>query len=236
MGKKNRISVALVAAFYMIVGCGSEIATSDKRTKSDQQSSTSDSKVKSGQTSVSAPPAVEEAKDDENKKNAAVKISGAPLTHGAPSFKLSNGCLANDFVCQSDPNARQGVNACLKAWKGKAPFNEKSPIRALTPGVTVFGIGTSVQDTAKTDAPELVFIPAGVNVLSNSHYRLLNPNGWYCLGASVNVISGLIIDLDSKAQIADGNIDIIVLGNQSNATSGFVSVNVGSSVKVNLIN
>ena len=135
----------------------------------------------------------------------------------------------------SEASSRQALNSCLKSWNGKAPFNDQSPYRLIMPGVMVFGIGTAVNDAQTTASPELVLIPAGVNVLGNASYRLLNPNAWYCLITTVNVLGSLSIEINSKAQLADSSVDIMVAGKQSANATGFVTVNVGGGIALKVV-
>jgi hypothetical protein len=100
----------------------------------------------------------------------------------------------------------------------------------------VFGIGTAIDDTQKTAAPELVLIPAGVNVLGTAKYRLLNPNGWYCLASTVNVLGNLSIEVAANAEIADSTVDVMVAGKQNATNTGFVTVNVGGGIVLKVVN
>ncbi|MEQ1877939.1 MAG: hypothetical protein ABL958_14955, partial [Bdellovibrionia bacterium] len=75
---------------------------------------------------------------------------------------------------------RDSLEACMKHW-GKHPFKDDSNYRTIAPSVKVFGIGGKVEDSGKTDAPELVLIKPSVSVFSKGTFKLMNPNGWYCL-------------------------------------------------------
>ena len=113
------------------------------------------------------------------------------------------------------------VAACLKAW-GKHPFGKHPSYRTLGTTVKVFGIGRNPSDTEVTSAPSLVLINPGVNVMGGTVYELLNPNGWYCLKTTVNVMGGMVIQAHCKAHIASSSDGTTVLGN--NNTSKGVTV------------
>jgi hypothetical protein len=106
------------------------------------------------------------------------------------------------------------IAACLKAW-GKHPFGKNPSYRTLGTTVKVFGIGRNPSDTEVTSAPSLVLINPGVNVMGGTVYELLNPNGWYCLRTTVNVMGGLVIHAHCKAHIASSAGDATVLGNNN---------------------
>jgi len=124
----------------------------------------------------------------------------------------------------------KGIKKCLDAWGGKSPFTTASPYRKIAAAVNVLGFGNSIDDTNASADPELVVIGAAVNVLSTSKYRLLNPKGWYCLIADVNVASKLTIDLQTDAHLADSRVDVDIMSTGSNA--GIVAVSVMSDVTV----
>lgn len=106
------------------------------------------------------------------------------------------------------------VAACLKAW-GKHPFGKNPNYRTIGTTVKVFGIGRNPSDTEVTSTPSLVLINPGVNVMGGTVYELLNPNGWYCLKTTVNVMGGMVIQAHCKAHIASSSGDTTVLGNNN---------------------
>ena len=110
-----------------------------------------------------------------------------------------------------DDNA---IAACLKAW-GNHPFGSKPQYRTLQTSVKVFGIGNNTRDAEVTSAPTLILINTGVNVMGGSNMELLNPNGWYCLRATVNVMGGMNIRAHCKAHLASASEGATVLGNSS---------------------
>lgn len=106
------------------------------------------------------------------------------------------------------------VVACLKAW-GNHPFGDRPAHRVLSTSVKVFGIGQTSGDHEKTTSPSLVVVNPGVNVMGGSEIELLNPNGWYCLRTTVNVMGGLTIRLACNAQIAMSSGGTTVMGNNA---------------------
>ena len=137
--------------------------------------------------------------------------------------------VAADCAITGD-KVSKGLKKCLDAWGGKAPFTTASPYRKIGAAVNVLGFGNSIDDTNVSADPELVVIGAAVNVLSIPKYRLLNPKGWYCLIADVNVASKLTIDLQTDAHLADSRVDVDILSAGSSA--GIVAVSVLSDVTV----
>jgi hypothetical protein len=119
---------------------------------------------------------------------------------------------------------------CLKAW-GKHPFGSNPRFKTMAASVKVFGIGQSPADTARTDAPALVLVNTGVNVLGGTTVELLNPNGWYCFRSNVNVMGSLSIRAHCKAHLASAHDGATVLG----ANSGNQSVTVLGSTRVELV-
>jgi hypothetical protein len=81
------------------------------------------------------------------------------------------------------------IAACLKAW-GTHPFGNNPQFKTLQTSVKVFGIGKNTSDTETTNSPSLVLVNPGVNVMGGTVIELLNPNGWYCLRTTVNVMGG----------------------------------------------
>ncbi|MBM4251975.1 MAG: hypothetical protein FJ146_08390 [Deltaproteobacteria bacterium] len=147
-------------------------------------------------------------------------------------------CTASDKTsCEAQPGLKTGIAKCLQIWASngsKPPFTESSPHRTIAASVTVFGAGNAINDETATNAPELVVIIAGVNVLSTPRYRLLNPNGWYCMIADVNVLSNLTVDLHKTARLADSRVNVGVLSS-SNGQTANVDVNVLASVTKNRV-
>ena len=106
------------------------------------------------------------------------------------------------------------IAACLKAW-GKHPFGSKPQYRTLQTSVKVFGIGKSTSDAETTGSPSLILVNPGVNVMGGTTIELLNPNGWYCLRATVNVMGGLNIRAHCNAHIASASDGATVMGSNT---------------------
>ena len=148
-----------------------------------------------------------------------------------PACVAVNGAAINKGACEAQKKLRSGVKKCLAAWGAGTPFTEASPYRNLGVAVSVLGFGSSLDDSEATDKPELVVIPASVSVLTITKYRLLNPNGWYCMVADVSVGAIINVDLNKNARLADSRADVRVLSAGSNGPA-MVDVHVISSVKV----
>lgn len=109
-------------------------------------------------------------------------------------------------------DADSSIAACLQAW-GKHPFGKNTPHKTMQTSVKVFGIGKTAGDSEITRSPALVLVNPGVNVMGGSTIELLNPNGWYCLRNTVNVMGGLKIRAHCGAHLASSSDGATVLGN-----------------------
>jgi hypothetical protein len=134
---------------------------------------------------------------------------------------------ADDEVSSSDV-----IQRCLDSW-GTHPFGKNPDFRVMATSVKVFGIGKNPKDADVTSKPELVLVNPAVNVMGGTIYELLNPNGWYCFKAAVNVMGGLTIKAHCKAHIASSSGGATVLGNDNNTENK--GVTVMGSTKVQLV-
>ena len=117
-------------------------------------------------------------------------------------FALVASCLVLSVpMAVSAKEVDSSIAACLKAW-GDHPFGKEPQFKTLGTSVTVFGIGTKAGDTERTSAPALVLIKPIVNVMGESTIELLNPNGWYCLQTTVDIIGGVNVRAHCKAKLA----------------------------------
>lgn len=107
------------------------------------------------------------------------------------------------------------IAACLTAW-GSHPFGKDPKYRTIQTSVKVFGIGGKSGDSETTAAPVLVLVNPGVNVMGGSTIELLNPNGWYCLRSTVNVMGGLTIKAHCDTHLASSIDGATVMGNSTN--------------------
>ena len=122
------------------------------------------------------------------------------------------------------------ITSCLNAWRTH-PFGKNPKYRTLAASVKVFGIGQNPSDTVRTDAPSLILVNPGVNVLGETTVELLNPNGWYCFRSNVNVMGGLNIRAHCTAHLASAKDGVTVLGSNSDNKS----VTVLGSTQVQLV-
>lgn len=138
----------------------------------------------------------------------------------------------SDFdVPEASDDDLDALHKCMAHWKD-LPFDRTiNNYTKISASVTVGGYGLAVNDTERTDEPWLTLISAGVNVLGEPTYRLLNPNGYYCIKVNVNVSTKLTVELHCNARLADQNVNVNVLANQSDTTSA-VGVHVLSDVEV----
>lgn len=137
---------------------------------------------------------------------------------------------ANYAYAEDDSND-SAVSKCLAAW-GEHPFGKNPKFKTLSTSVRVFGIGSEPVDDAVTEKPALILINPAVNVMGGTTYELLNPNGWYCFRATVNVMGGLTVKAHCKAHLASSNSGATVMGSNNSANKG---VTVMGSTKVQLV-
>ena len=117
---------------------------------------------------------------------------------------------------QDDP---QAIRECLKKW-GNHPFKkENPPYKELAGGVKVLGVGKRVEDTEVTSAPRLVLVNPAVSVLTKNTYRLLNPNGWYCLKDNVTVLGKSVIEALCTSRLTASSKSVTVLGSGGEGTT-----------------
>ena len=122
------------------------------------------------------------------------------------------------------------VARCLSAW-GTHPFGKNPAFRTMAASVKVFGIGQNPADTERTEAPALILVNPGVNVMGGTTVELLNPNGWYCFRSNVNVMGKLNIRAHCRAHLASAADGVTVLG----SNSANKSVTVMGSTQVELV-
>ena len=112
----------------------------------------------------------------------------------------------------------ENITACLKAF-GEHPFGDNPKYKSLAVSVKVFGIGKDTVDDEITSEPSLVFIKPGVNVMGGNLIDLRNPQGWYCMRTSVNVMGGLDIRIACNAKFVIVSEETSVMSN-SNENKG----------------
>lgn len=129
---------------------------------------------------------------------------------------LGAGLLAPGVALAEEVDS--SIASCLAAW-GKHPFGKNPRYKTLSTAVKVFGIGRDTIDAEVTNFPALILVNPGVNVAGGSTIQLLNPNGWYCLRTTVNVMGGFTIKAHCKAHLATSSGDVTVMGNNSESKS-----------------
>ncbi len=126
------------------------------------------------------------------------------------------------------------IRRCMQKWNSNPFGNATVNVRRIYASVNVLGIGTAIDDTVRTQSPELVILYAGVNVGGTTTWNLMNPNGWYCAKVNVNVQQTLHVNLHCNARLADSLVNVNV-GSTTNSTTAAVGVNVLSNVNVQSI-
>lgn len=137
------------------------------------------------------------------------------LSIGAWALALSALLVAAPAHAQEADTVQSAAQACMRSWGSQHPFTDTPPLRTVSGAVRVLGRGSSVVDREVTDYPVLVVVQPGVNVLGESEMELLNPNGWYCLRAAVNVGGGLRIKLHCDAHISSATSGTSVFGDNA---------------------
>ena len=129
------------------------------------------------------------------------------------------------------PSEQVQVAQCINKW-GRVPFTGTfTNVKRIKAAVSVYGIGSVINDVNQTAAPMLVLIDAGVNVMGSTVYNLLNNNGYYCMKVNVNVSTDFDINLACNAKLADNSVQVNV-GSEVNSETSVIGVNVGSNVQV----
>lgn len=106
----------------------------------------------------------------------------------------------------------EAVRACLANWPDH-PFDAQNPkFRSVESRFKIFGIGENINESTPTEQPELVLIQSNISVMTGSGITLMNPNGWYCLRAKVNVMASSHVNLHCNAKIASTKPGTTVLG------------------------
>jgi hypothetical protein len=160
----------------------------------------------------------------------APSVTPAPVQPAFPS-QPSNPSSPVFTIPGLTPSEQVQVAQCITKW-GKVPFTGTfTNVRRIKAAVSVYGIGNVINDANQTAQPMLVLIDAGVNVMGNPVYNLLNNNGYYCMKVNVNVKTDLDINLACNAKLADNSVQVNVASEVDSETS-VIGVNVGSNVQV----
>ena len=112
------------------------------------------------------------------------------------------------------------IRSCLATWPDN-PFqgDPSPPYKVLGSSVKVFGIGSDVVDEVETQDPKLVLVKPSVNVMGKAHFRLMNPNGWYCFESAVTVLAKSEITAACGAHIAS-SIDGVTVAGETKGADG----------------
>lgn len=125
---------------------------------------------------------------------------------------------------------KDAIGNCSKAW-GMTPPTSFEVVRKIMASVSIGSKGVTLQDKARTNAPSLTLLYAGVNVGGAPIWELTNPNGWYCIVVTVNVVTDLTVRLAQEAHLADSKVAVNV-GSKTDGSISAIGVNVGSNIKV----
>lgn len=139
--------------------------------------------------------------------------------------------IDNIEVPGTRPDELAALRRCMHKWGGVPFGDEVKNFRRIFASVVVGSSTTAINDTVKTDEPELLLVYAGVNVNSEVTYNFLNPNGYYCIFVNVNVDTQLTVNLHCNAKLADSLVDVIVDSSTTDNTSR-IGVHVDSDVEV----
>lgn len=202
-------SMALLTSLFWIVSCGQDPAFQDLYGLD-------------GDTVQDADAVVEEGVD--------VDGDGIPDLFGDGSGEAP----PVYYIPEADPDDLVAIHKCMAKWKD-VPFGPTiTNYRKIFASVVVEGFGIGVEDTERTNEPRLTLIAAAVTVNSQVEYNLLNPNGFYCIKANVNVNSDLDVNLHCNARLADNFLGVDV-GSNVPEQPAVIGVNVNSEVNINNI-
>lgn len=118
-------------------------------------------------------------------------------------------------------NDQPTLDACIQSWGKKSPFRKGTPADSVvSPGVKVFGVGSSGTRDEPTDKPSLVLVRPAVNVMGRSTIKLSNPKGWYCFRSNVTVAGKIEIEIPCDAHIASAKEDGTTVGAVDESNKG----------------
>lgn len=146
---------------------------------------------------------------------ALICISSAPESF---ADELNQQQYADKFVLYNMRSEYgKDVKACLKSWGNEHPFKDKAHLqfRVIDDNVKVFGMGDNVNDDTATSYPQMILVRPAVNVMGKMVYKLVNPNGWYCMDSNVNVMGKSEIKLACKAKLTSTHGSVTILGKGS---------------------
>jgi hypothetical protein len=141
-------------------------------------------------------------------------------THYFPMILLLPVWVLPGALAAAEQDDPQAIQECLKKWSNHPFKGENPPYKELGGGVKVLGVGKSMEDTEVTSAPRLVLVNPAVSVLTKNTYRLLNPNGWYCLKDNVTVLGKSVIEAHCNAHLTASSKSVTVLGSSRQGAEG----------------
>jgi len=139
---------------------------------------------------------------------------------------LGDGISKGDYekkhhLHQGDPGDDKAISRCLANWNTHPFKNSKDKrYRFIETSVKVLGVGSDVVDNEATSFPQLILIKPSVKVMSNTIFKLGNPNGWYCFKSNVTVLGKSVINAHCTARIADSTNSVEVLGKNEGEKGG----------------
>jgi hypothetical protein len=96
------------------------------------------------------------------------------------------------------------VKQCLAKFPDNPFAGHVTVFRKIVPLPSFNEDKVTVDDSTISATPAMILITDGLNVGGNIIFKLLDPNGFYCIKPAA-MVKNLIIQLDCKARIADAN-------------------------------
>ncbi|MCX6110823.1 MAG: hypothetical protein NTZ90_14610 [Proteobacteria bacterium] len=174
-----------------------------------------------------------------NGTNQPATSSGSPSAGNAPG--QAPGAGGTNILSLSGVTSHLNADAiahCLAGWGANNPFgpNKTTADAILDVSVKVGNIGAPINDTTVTAQPTLILIPTVVSVGGTTTYNLLNPNGWYCLIADVQIGGNAKINIKSGAHLSKNGVDVLVgRATPPGGAGGVVNVNVAAHESINVV-
>lgn len=120
-----------------------------------------------------------------------------------------------------DSRYAREASACLDSFPNHPfKYDKNLKFRVISPGVVILGSGVTITDKSKTNYSQFILIRPAVNVLSKVDYELLNPKGWYCFRAKVNVLGESTVKIACNAHITTATATATVMGKSEGEREG----------------
>ncbi|RYZ50380.1 MAG: hypothetical protein EOP07_23060 [Proteobacteria bacterium] len=130
-----------------------------------------------------------------------------------------------------NPTDELNLKNCESVWGNDAPARTEDNTRVIHSNISVGSLGVGISDLKKTDKPEYVVVYSSIAVGGAPEWKLLNPNGYYCIVSAINVGTSLTVHLDKAAHIADSKASLNV-GSVVEENASVSAINVGSQIKI----